>query len=305
MQNATMDEINGKAGRSVFGREDRFSPGFDSAAAIVQKSQARSGVLLEGDRVTAGALREGMVIGEDNGPKSWDRGRFRGIDHIVMVVRDPTSGDLMVSQSRGGEGVELRTLEGYLASRRARGVRLYASDPLLEARELLFGQDRDGRGGAGTSGPRANSVAGRLMDDGVKGEDVRRLQEGLRELGYVGRDGRLLAADGDFGRNTGHAVRAFQRDRGLEVDGIAGPLTLAALARQVEAGRAPERTEGVAPVAPAATGVEARLDAMLSGQVAAGAREAWDRTLTALRQQEAPGHDHEPSSRQHEAGHVR
>src|SRR5690606_38669710 len=117
-------EINAKAGRSVFGREDRFSPGYDSAAAIVQKAEQRSGVLLEGAAVTSAALREGMVIGEDNGPKSWDKGRFRGIDHVVMVVRDPASGELMVSQSRGGEGVELSPLDDYLAAKQAKGVKL-------------------------------------------------------------------------------------------------------------------------------------------------------------------------------------
>lgn len=307
MQNATMDEINGKAGRSVFAREDRFSPGFDSAAGIVQKSQQRSGMLLEGDRVTLGALREGMVIGEDNGPKSWDRGRFKGIDHIVMVVRDPASGELMASQSRGGEGVELRPLDDYLASRQARGVKLYASDPLLEARGLLQEQGRDARVEPGPARPGATPAADRLLQDGMKGEDVRRLQEGLRELGYDGRNGRPLARDGDFGANTEHAVRAFQRDRGLAVDGVAGPLTIAALGRQLEAGRATVETAPVAP-APATPAAPAtlgnRLEALLSGHVQEAAREAWDRSISALRQQE-PAAQEQEQARQQQSEHAR
>ena len=65
-----------------------------------------------------------------------------------------------------------------------------------------------------------------LLSRGSKGIEVRKLQENLIQLGYsVGPDG----ADGDFGRNTYNAVRKFQEDHNLEVDGEAGPLTLAAI----------------------------------------------------------------------------
>ena len=66
----------------------------------------------------------------------------------------------------------------------------------------------------------------RNLKNGCEGEDVRQLQSGLIRLGYdLGRWG----ADGDFGDATEAAVRAFQRNQGLSVDGIAGPKTIAAL----------------------------------------------------------------------------
>ena len=66
----------------------------------------------------------------------------------------------------------------------------------------------------------------RLLKQGCEGEDVRELQTDLIRLGYdCGRWG----ADGDFGDGTELAVRAFQRDHGLEVDGECGPKTCAAL----------------------------------------------------------------------------
>jgi hypothetical protein len=60
---------------------------------------------------------------------------------------------------------------------------------------------------------------------GDKGDDVRALQRSLRDLGYH------LQVDGDFGRATDRAVRAFQHDRGLKSDGLAGEDTLAELVR--------------------------------------------------------------------------
>ncbi len=48
------------------------------------------------------------------------------------------------------------------------------------------------------------------------------MQEALMERGYdLGKWG----ADGIFGKQTLKAVKAFQRDCGLKVDGICGPLT--------------------------------------------------------------------------------
>lgn len=75
----------------------------------------------------------------------------------------------------------------------------------------------------------------RTMRKGDSGEDVMELQEALVREGYdVGKkkDGTPLI-DGKYGGETLSAVRAFQSDRGLKPDGIAGPLTLNAL-RQTE-----------------------------------------------------------------------
>jgi len=137
MINATFSEINEKAGKKVFEDSERFSLEMDAASSIVRKAVQRSGVLIAGRELTPEALREGMVIGEDNGAKGWDQGRYKGIDHILFVLRDPNGGELMVSQSRGGEGVELLPLDDYLAHKHKKGAKLFASDPLAEARSLL------------------------------------------------------------------------------------------------------------------------------------------------------------------------
>jgi len=59
---------------------------------------------------------------------------------------------------------------------------------------------------------------------GARGEDVRFLQTQLNVSAGAG-----LMPDGLFGAKTDAAVRAFQRTKGLTVDGIVGPKTWAAL----------------------------------------------------------------------------
>ena len=57
---------------------------------------------------------------------------------------------------------------------------------------------------------------------GCKGDQVVFLQEILFSQGY---DLGPCGIDGNFGRKTRAAVKAFQADRGLKADGIVGPMT--------------------------------------------------------------------------------
>ena len=79
---------------------------------------------------------------------------------------------------------------------------------------------------AGDSGFPDHSVWRPTIRRGSKGEDVRYVQTILYSLGYgLGSYG----IDGDFGRATEAAVKEFQRDHGLNQDGVVGPLTYDAL----------------------------------------------------------------------------
>ncbi|OOW87196.1 peptidoglycan-binding protein [Xanthomonas campestris pv. vitiswoodrowii] len=238
MQNATMDEINKGAGKAIFTKDEKFSPGFDSASELLRKAELRSGVLIQGKDVTAQSLKEGMIIGEDNGPQSWDKGRYKGIDHITMVVRDPKDGQLKISQSRGGEGVELSSLDSYLERKHAKGVKLYASDPLSEARDLLQerSQNKQQSHPASEHKPsqaHAAADAPSVLRENARGAEVRTLQQTLQQLGYKDAGGNELKADGAYGQRTSDAVKAFQRAHGLQDDGVVGRDTQAAL-RQAE-----------------------------------------------------------------------
>lgn len=70
------------------------------------------------------------------------------------------------------------------------------------------------------------ALGARLLKRGCTGEDVRELQSALIRLGFsCGGAGE----DGEFGKGTETAVKAFQAAAGLEADGKFGPATLAAL----------------------------------------------------------------------------
>lgn len=70
------------------------------------------------------------------------------------------------------------------------------------------------------------TLGSRLLKKGMEGSDVKVLQELLLQLGY---DLPRYGADGDFGSETEAAVKAFQKDEGLEVDGKYGEKSHAAL----------------------------------------------------------------------------
>lgn len=62
-----------------------------------------------------------------------------------------------------------------------------------------------------------------MVRAGSKGPRVREVQNMLKLQGFT------LNVDGDFGASTQNAVRKFQLENGLEVDGVVGPKTYAAL----------------------------------------------------------------------------
>ena len=76
---------------------------------------------------------------------------------------------------------------------------------------------------------------------GDKGSEVKSLQQKLNKLGYKGADGNSLTEDGQFGNNTDYAVRAFQTDAKIEIDGKAGKGTMNAINSRIEALQKPTK----------------------------------------------------------------
>lgn len=80
------------------------------------------------------------------------------------------------------------------------------------------------------SQPEAVTVT-QLVSWGTRGNLVRQTQEKLRQLGYY-----PDTPDGIYGTKTYEAIRQFQADNGLKVDGIAGSDTLSRLGISIGTG---------------------------------------------------------------------
>ena len=82
------------------------------------------------------------------------------------------------------------------------------------------------------SAQRAEAAAYR---QGSSGAVVTQIQKKLAAEGYY-----KASIDGIYGSRTAAAVRSYQRDRGLKVDGVCGPETLGALGISVKAASSTE-----------------------------------------------------------------
>lgn len=64
-----------------------------------------------------------------------------------------------------------------------------------------------------------------VLRQGAKSEEVKTVQRILKDMGYKGKNGKVLTIDGDYGANTAYAVSNFQKNEGLVADMIIGAKT--------------------------------------------------------------------------------
>lgn len=107
-------------------------------------------------------------------------------------------GDILITKTSGHTVVVLNNGDRY--------------EGAVEVRPLTFGAD--------------------VLKKGDEGEAVRLMQEYLQALGY---DLGEYGTDGDFGGDTEDALKAFQKDRNLTVDGEFGEKSHAAMMAAIEA----------------------------------------------------------------------
>lgn len=78
------------------------------------------------------------------------------------------------------------------------------------------------------------------LQNGSSGSDVKKLQQSLVAAGY---DVGTAGVDGIYGNATAAAVKKYQQDKGLAVDGIAGEQTLGSLYGSANQGSQPQQTQ--------------------------------------------------------------
>ena len=124
-------------------------------------------------------------------------------------------------------GYQTGSIDGYYGSNTYRAVRNFQSrngitvtgtaDPYTQ--QILYSSSA--KPASGSSSSAGSATTGYRLYWGCKGDAVKRLQQALLNAGYK----QARTADGIYGQWTYDAVRAFQKDHGLSVDGIAGKNT--------------------------------------------------------------------------------
>ncbi len=132
---------------------------------------------------------------------------------------------------------------------------------------------------------RDKSLADGVLKHGERGDAIETMQRQLNTLGYTGVNGQPLPTTGYFGDHTDFALRAFQRDREIEVDGKAGPETRRALIEAMNQHVGEARRPSGAEVEPVRTTtglpwLDEAMSAMGRGDFDEAARIAADKSVT-------------------------
>lgn len=146
-------------------------------------------------------------------------------DH-VGIVESVNNGIIRVIEGNINDEVGYRELE--VNGKYIRGFCLpnYASKVVENSNKPGTESDKSSNKPLNEKYGKEITVTLHQLKKGCNGEEVRALQILLMGRGYdVGKAG----ADGDFGTATRNAVIKYQRDHGLDADGIAGKDTITAL----------------------------------------------------------------------------
>lgn len=171
--------------------------------------------------------------------------------HVASAQAEYNINQILKVGSRGTEVVKLQTAlkqQNYFTSK-VDGI----YGPLTKQAVVKFQKDHrlqvDGIAGPQTlqalyrTSTTASKQTTLVLRVGSRGQAVKDLQTQLKNLQYY-----HSSIDGIYGRLTENAVRAFQRDNGLTVDGIAGPQTFAALKNPVKSAKSNSQAKSNATV---------------------------------------------------------
>ena len=199
---------------------------YHGSDTMYRKYCVNKGELNKGKRADCATLKPGTAVFVWNGKKYSHVGLYIG-DGTVIEAMGTIQG---VTTSKVTETKWTRW--GELAGVDYHSALSPAADP--SASSAVIPTEAEG----------SPAVSRPTIRKGSKGVTVKEMQDILQRLGY---DLGPCGTDGDFGKCTDAAVRKFQKDHGLAVDGIAGKNTWAELEKSLNqiAGKPSEETYSV------------------------------------------------------------
>ncbi len=179
---------------------------YHGSDTMFRKYCTAKGELKKGKRIDGASLKPGSAVFVWNGKKYSHVGLYVGGDTVIEAMG--TVNGVTTSKVTAGKWTHWGELTGVLYEN--------ADSAISENSELVLVQP-----------------AGKVtLRKGSKGDAVRELQIMLLKLGY---DLGPCGIDGDFGKSTDAAVRSFQSDHRLTVDGVVGKNTWAELEKSLNA----------------------------------------------------------------------
>jgi peptidoglycan hydrolase-like protein with peptidoglycan-binding domain len=168
---------------------------------------------------------------DDFSPESQDRIAVAKMKYRD-VIEPLQSGDIRTAIHNGGK--EWASLPGSPYGQVQQGYTIdkavdYYNQRLSFHRALDQGQTPPAQTDARPTQSQGGGINDTLLLKGERGEGVKQLQEALNKAGIRDAEGKPLPTTGNFGDMTDAAVRKYQEQKGLEVDGKAGKDTLTAL----------------------------------------------------------------------------
>jgi hypothetical protein len=139
-------------------------------------------------------------------------GDNRGSSDHVGIVEKVSGNTITIIEGNYSNSVKRRTLEANGRYIRGYGVPKYDTEPVVDKPV--------------TTKTEVCTVEVNVLRKGASGDNVKAMQLLLIGYGYkMQNNGKTYGADGSFGTATDNAVRAFQKNNSLDVDGICGPNT--------------------------------------------------------------------------------